>query len=128
MKFFNYWSSNNGEEIALYAEDVFQNELIDYIGFGLQSKDISYGRIPDGSDMWDFADVSQDAIDIINRVSLNLKYYPNPVISKLHLSSHAYIKHVVLKSIDGKIVRMHNVQNTFFELDFSYLNDGIYIL
>ncbi|HSW00509.1 MAG TPA: lamin tail domain-containing protein [Sedimentisphaerales bacterium] len=42
--------SSSGEEVALYDKDGIT--LIDYVGFGTQTPDVSLGRFPDGSDQW----------------------------------------------------------------------------
>ena len=44
--------SNNGEYIGLYGKDGFT--MIDGLTFGPQFDDVSYGRLPDGSDNWAF--------------------------------------------------------------------------
>jgi hypothetical protein len=41
---------NDGEDVGLYDRD--GSTLIDGITFGAQSADVSYGRLPDGSDNW----------------------------------------------------------------------------
>lgn len=120
--------SKNGEEIGLYDTDVYQNELIDYIQFGLQDKDISYGRTTDGGSVWDYTDVAQDTTTINAKFATQLKYYPNPVISTLFVSSNTTIERIVLKGIDGKIIRSQNVQSPTADINFSTLIDGIYIV
>ncbi len=52
----------SGEDIGLF--DVDGTTLIDGISFGEQTTDVSYGRSPDGNDMWTFfygADISPNA-------------------------------------------------------------------
>ncbi len=44
--------SGDGEEIVLSADDAHANVPIDWIIFGPQTPDISYGRRPDGAAMW----------------------------------------------------------------------------
>jgi hypothetical protein len=48
--------ADNGDEIGLYGVDGYT--LIDSIGFGEQSADVSYGREPDGSQAWRTLDPS----------------------------------------------------------------------
>ncbi|MFC2084309.1 lamin tail domain-containing protein [Bacteroidota bacterium] len=45
----NFKLSRAGEEIALYAPDT---SLVDSLSFGLQLRDVSWGRQPDGSPNW----------------------------------------------------------------------------
>ncbi len=44
--------SGGGEEIVLFADDAHANVPIDWITFGPQTPDISYGRKPDGAATW----------------------------------------------------------------------------
>ena len=44
--------SGDGEEIVLSADDAHANVPIDWIIFGPQTPDISYGRMPDGAATW----------------------------------------------------------------------------
>jgi hypothetical protein len=44
--------SGGGEEIVLFADDAHANMPIDWITFGPQTPDVSYGRRPDGAAMW----------------------------------------------------------------------------
>jgi hypothetical protein len=48
----NFRLNTDGEFIALVANDGLT--IIDSITFGLQTGDISYGRVPDGSEQWQF--------------------------------------------------------------------------
>jgi len=45
----NFSLNMDGEEIALVAPT---GEIVDYVSFGQQAPDVSYGRKPDGSDNW----------------------------------------------------------------------------
>ncbi|UYP44151.1 hypothetical protein NEF87_000436 [Candidatus Lokiarchaeum ossiferum] len=49
----NFKLSGNGEEIGLISND--GSTLIDYIQFVESIQDFSMGRIPDGSDIWDYS-------------------------------------------------------------------------
>ncbi|MBN2520818.1 MAG: lamin tail domain-containing protein [Bacteroidales bacterium] len=47
----NFKLSKEGEEIALYNPE---GVIVDYISFGIQLNDVSFGRKPDGSSSWYF--------------------------------------------------------------------------
>ena len=79
----NFKLSADGEDIVLTHSD--GNTTLDAINFSEQSSDISYGRIPDGSELWGFMqpspgnandDVSSDPEALPS--SLALANYPNP--------------------------------------------------
>ena len=44
--------SGDGEQIVLFADDAHANVPIDWITFGPQTPDVSYGRMPDGAATW----------------------------------------------------------------------------
>jgi len=46
--------NRDGEEIGLFADDAHGLVPLDRLVFGPQLEDISYGRLPDGADTWDF--------------------------------------------------------------------------
>jgi len=48
--------NRDGEEIGLFADDAHGNVPLDALVFGLQLDDVSYGRRPDGADVWQFLD------------------------------------------------------------------------
>ncbi|RLC59602.1 MAG: hypothetical protein DRI80_12290, partial [Chloroflexota bacterium] len=48
--------NRDGEEIGLFADDAHGLVPLDRLVFGPQLEDISYGRLPDGADTWDFID------------------------------------------------------------------------
>ncbi len=52
----NFKLSKDGEEIGLYDDPALGGILVDSITFGLQTMDISYGRIYDSGVMWAFFD------------------------------------------------------------------------
>lgn len=52
----NFGLSRLGETLALFDTDEEDNELIDQIVFGPQTRDISFGRLPDGGFVWQFFD------------------------------------------------------------------------
>jgi hypothetical protein len=46
----------DGEEIGLFDSDAHGNVPLDTVVFGPQQEDISYGRLPDGTDGWEALD------------------------------------------------------------------------
>lgn len=48
----NFELELSGEEIGLFDSDVHGNQPIDTLNYSEQETDISYGRLPDGSDNW----------------------------------------------------------------------------
>jgi len=50
----NFKLSKNGEEAGVFNNNSTGYVVIDTLSFGVQSDDISFGRFPDGSDLWEF--------------------------------------------------------------------------
>ena len=81
----NFKLSSGGETLALIKPD--GTTIIDYISFGSQTTDQSYGRIPDGSDEWGFMSptpgYSNSGLSILVNNQIPYTYhlfqnYPNP--------------------------------------------------
>jgi hypothetical protein len=45
----NFRLSGDGEQLLLVDIDARGNRVLDFVEFGVQLQDISYGRVPDGS-------------------------------------------------------------------------------
>jgi len=48
----NFKLSKSGEQIGLFDSNLHNNLAIDTLTFDIQTSDISYGRLPDGSENW----------------------------------------------------------------------------
>ena len=81
----NFKLDSDGEEIAIVKSD--GTTIIDYISFGVQLADQSYGRIPDGSENWSIISptpgVSNNELTIGLNSTIPNNYrlytnYPNP--------------------------------------------------
>jgi len=113
----NFKLSADGEDIVLTHSD--GNTTLDAINFSEQSSDISYGRIPDGSELWGFMqptpgdandDVSNDLEEIPS--SLALANYPNPFnpITSItfNLAEPAYINLDIYNPKGQKVITLTN--------------------
>jgi len=79
----NFKLSGNGEFIALVSSDGIT--IIDSVTFGAQTPDISFGRLPDGSDQWTnmnptptSANIDLSVDDTVMPKSFSVKVFPNP--------------------------------------------------
>ena len=54
----NFKLSADGEAIGLFDTDTHGNRQVDAVVFGVQSTDVSYGRCPDGAEIWEILDVA----------------------------------------------------------------------
>lgn len=79
----NFKLSADGEFLALVAQDGVT--VLDSITFGPQEHDISYGRMPDNTDVWGFLDPSPGSENVTLgldgdsiQFSAMLTVYPNP--------------------------------------------------
>ena len=52
----NFKLSAGGEQIGLFGTDNNLNQAVDVITYESQTTDVSYGRCPDGSEIWEFLD------------------------------------------------------------------------
>jgi len=75
--------SKSGEEIALFYDPNGAADTVDYISYGSQTTDVSYGRSFDASPQWVFfpsptPDASNGVLTIEEEEALRLMVYPNP--------------------------------------------------
>lgn len=126
----NFRLDKSGEEIGIFESPVRNSLLIDYLTFGGQSDDISFGRETDGGTTWIFCfpptpGYSNTLTSIIESANINdpLVVYPNPV----HHGVIQFNKMISLQIYDmtGKL-RM--TEKNRYRLDVHTLPPGIYIL
>ena len=81
----NFKLSSDGEDLALVKSD--GESIIDHISFGAQTIDLSYGRIPDGSEFWNITtptpgSSNSELFTTLNSVFPNIyqlyQNFPNP--------------------------------------------------
>ncbi len=133
----NFKLNSLGEELALIQYSSGNERYIDYLWFGKQTNDASYGRLPDGSTTvkilpsktpgWS----NSTATAIPEFSNFNMKVYPNPstgafylniestgmneagdVIVKVFNSSGLQVYYVVLGSIQGSYTKMINLSGS----------------
>ena len=102
----NFKLSAAGEELAIFDS---RGTLIDYIEFGQQSADISYGRSTDGGSEWIYFNIptprisNTGEVNSINSFDLGKIVCPNPFRSTLNLVV-PYLSRVQVYSSDGVMV------------------------
>ncbi len=113
----NFKLDGDGEYIALVAND--EVTIIDSLTFGPQSADISYGRNPDGAELWEYFSTptplapnsttasSPEEYALLYRYKL-YQNYPNPfnpvTIIRYDLPEHGNVN-IVVYDVLGKQVR-----------------------
>jgi len=115
----NFKLSTGGEFIALTSEDGVT--ITDSITFGQQSADVSFGRMPDGSDQWMFLDEPSPgtANSTDDFISIEVENTPgwNLVGLPLEIENASY-SNLFPESIEG----------TLYSFDNTYIPDSILIL
>ncbi len=79
----NFKLSKSGEEIGLFYDDGTSVDTADFILFGAQTTDVSYGRQYDASPVWVFftsstPNFSNYPLSVPEESKIGLKLYPNP--------------------------------------------------
>lgn len=79
----NFKLSKDGEEIGIFKLNSTQYDTIDYLVFGNQSTDISFGRTYDASPIWQFftsatPNASNGTAGIAEKSNQSIQIFPNP--------------------------------------------------
>lgn len=125
-------SGTSGERFALVNSD--GTTFIDSISFGIQTSDVSYGRITDGSDSWttfsiatpNASNADPTGIFLTEFNNVNNFVYPNPASSVLFFYTSKW-EEIAITDFTGKLI-LKKI-NTSFEtnqLDITPLPTGIY--
>lgn len=126
-------SSTNGETLTLVDES---ENIIDSVSFGVQSADVSFGRIPNGTGPFmemptTFGKENSLTISTQNVQNDAYEIFPNPVDDILYLTFKTAIPNQIqLYSIDGKLLQTHtmNSDNTTIELNIANFPEGLYFV
>jgi hypothetical protein len=75
--------AKSGEEVALFYDPSGTADTVDYISYGAQTTDVSYGRSYDASPDWVFfsmptPDASNGTLELEELEPIQLSVYPNP--------------------------------------------------
>ena len=123
----NFKLCSEGEMILLY--DIDRTTLLDSIEFGVQETDISYGRIEDGSDDWQFfieptpgepnneTGFTDDELPSSSKTEL-IGNYPNPFRGSTTISFNLITEHtenteIFIYNCKGQKVRVLECINSF---------------
>ncbi len=121
--------SATGEDLVLMAPD---SSLIDYLSYGIQQEDVSFGREKDGEDAWKFFQlpVGPTPNATNNNASIDeyalelLRIYPNPVKQGMpvYLNQKANIS--IFNNLGQLVLQLNNV----FVIDTQNLPQGMYYI
>jgi len=122
----NFKLSKDGEEVGIFSSELIE---VDAIVFGVQSEDISYGRLPDGTANIQFFNTpTPGSPNVPNGIhemknAQALLVFPNPTSgNSVFLNQKANIR---VTNITGQIVISAKETNT---IDVSQLAPGLYFI
>lgn len=120
--------SKDGEEIGIFNADL---NAVDTLSFGAQTADISFGRFPDGTAVWEFFNFpTPGASNIASTIGIHeigkedqLSVYPNPASG-----TNIYLN----KKINCKIINASGVivfeGNGVESVNISQYSSGLYLI
>jgi len=115
----NFRLNVDGEEIRLFASD--GETLIDFINYGQQSSDVSYGRYPDGRDSWEFMR-DHPTPGMSNRIDDVI-----PIPSELYINEFMADNERTVRGPSGGYpdwIELYNAANVTVNLSGMYLTDN----
>lgn len=117
--------SGSGEQIGLFMHD--GETPIDTLNYNVQFSDVSYGRFPDGSDSWIYANptpgysnINELSIDQTSITAQNISLkpnYPNPfnATTTIRFSvGNRLSQHIIIHIIDGNGRQIDTIANQLF--------------
>ena len=119
-----------GEQIGLFGRKEDEFPLIDKIAFGEQQTDVSFGRLPNGSDNWEVMEImtpgySNTAIGVENEITNEKEFtvFPNPVSgNKVYLSRKSKVD---IYNITGQLIKSPPLTKI---INVNGLNKGLYLI
>jgi hypothetical protein len=138
------WADENGTQPGLHAnfklsgtgEDVFfvspSSTIFDYVTFGTQTTDISFGRYVNGTGNFismtpTFAAQNNNGVSVEEINSNNIVIYPNPAGNYITIESeNSDLLNIEILDITGK--GLITLKNSNKIIDISWLKSGIYFI
>lgn len=127
----NFKLSGSGE--ALYLSNS-EGLLVDEVEFGIQSDDIAYARIPNGTGDFIYQNptfnTNNEHVGIEDEELGELQVFPNPASEILYLKVPAELQGTVatIHSLSGQLVQTAAMSFENESIDISKLPNGMYIL
>ncbi len=128
----NFKLSADGEQIGLYYNEADKVLMYDTTIFGLQKKDYSFARIPNGMGPFMATLAMTPGSENIFKedIPLTVGVYPNPIDRFVTISSEDDISLLTIYDIMGKQIAQINFETAekLFEMDMLNFHTGIYII
>lgn len=103
----NFKLGKGGEDLAIFDAN---GAMIDWVSFGEQTEDVSYGRVEDGGEEWTFfeeptPDASNSGITAIADLqSVSISLYPNPTTGSVSISTISGMDRVEVYDQCGRLL------------------------
>ncbi len=125
--------SSSGESLFLVNEE---GEVVDEVSFAEQTPDISYGRFPNGIGSFiemspTFNQANKGTITSVYdpiRANELLDIYPNPAKDVLRVKTKEIVEDLSIYNALGHRIISLKPHSTNFDVNITYLVDGIYIV
>ncbi|MDB4242119.1 T9SS type A sorting domain-containing protein [Polaribacter sp.] len=105
------------------------------ISFGVQTEDMGYARIPNGTGNFviqtpSFNVNNESVLSTETETILESNLYPNPVKKRLTIQNTTIVKSVKVYSVRGQLLRtkLFESSDTTVNIDLSQLSTGVYFL
>jgi len=126
----NFKLSKNGENLFLYYQD---GTLIDNISFSIQTTNVSYARVPNGTGSFQFSqptyNSNNNTVSIPAELSDEQFKLRNTLIENFVIIESTLLgEDYRLYAANGKLVKFGKIENLVTWLDASDLDSGSYLL
>ena len=128
----NFKLSKDGETVSLAVDDKFGNlHIIDTVVFPFMEQNLSYSRVPDGSNNWNIQIMTPGGTNQLTDYqpsgNTSARVYPAQVTSDLHIA-YAEGKIIRIADMTGRIILQQQLFSNLETIDMRWYQPGIYLV
>lgn len=128
----NFSLSQQGETVVLSAEDKFGTlHILDEVTFPFMQQNLSYSRMPDGSEVWEIQAPTPGMSNLTSSDSLSeedkIQVFPTMVTNSVYVE-FAMNKTIRISDLTGKVLFEEFNTQSLTSIDMSHLQNGVYLI
>jgi hypothetical protein len=128
----NFRLSKDGETVSLAVDDKFGNlHMIDTVTFPYLEQNLSYSRVPDGSNNWSIQIMTPGGTNQLTDYqplnTIQARVYPAEVTDDLHIAQ-AEGKNLRIADMTGRVILQQKIYSNLETISMRWYMPGIYLV